>query len=75
MDLHGAQVGAMLAALPQDKWVLTNCNEKHAKLALQTMGIESHFKYANDVCGAFSTCYAGDLQRDSPLCGTARLMW
>eukprot|EP00873_Tetraselmis_striata_P037893 jgi/Tetstr1/458157/TSEL_044648.t1 len=38
------QVGAMLAALPQDKWVLTNCNEKHAKLALQTMGIESHFK-------------------------------
>lgn len=43
LGLH-PQVAAMLEALPQHKWVLTNCNEKHARLALQDMGIASYFK-------------------------------
>ena len=34
------QVKALLQSLPQEKWVFTNCNEKHAKHALQLLGIE-----------------------------------
>lgn len=35
-----AQVRECLLALPQRKWVFTNCNEKHAKLALETLQLE-----------------------------------
>lgn len=34
------QVRECLLALPQKKWVFTNCNEKHAHLALQTLEID-----------------------------------
>lgn len=34
------QVRECLLALPQKKWVFTNCNEKHAHLALQTLQID-----------------------------------
>ena len=34
------QVRALLESLPQEKWVFTNCNEKHARHALQLLGIE-----------------------------------
>jgi hypothetical protein len=34
------QVRACLLSLPQTKWIFTNCNEKHARLALQTLGLE-----------------------------------
>jgi FMN phosphatase YigB (HAD superfamily) len=28
-----------LKALPQRKWVFTNCNEKHARLALESLDL------------------------------------
>ena len=34
------QVRALLESLPQEKWVFTNCNEKHARSALQLLSIE-----------------------------------
>ena len=34
------QVRALLESLPQEKWVFTNCNEKHATHALRLLGIE-----------------------------------
>mmetsp|Transcript_27624 Transcript_27624/g.78161 ORF Transcript_27624/g.78161 Transcript_27624/m.78161 type:complete len:239 (-) Transcript_27624:388-1104(-) len=37
------QVASMLKALPHKKWVVTNCNEKHARLALRDMGLEGFF--------------------------------
>jgi hypothetical protein len=33
-------VREFIDSLPQDKWVLTNCNEKYAKLAIQSLGLE-----------------------------------
>ena len=33
------QVRECLLALPQQKWVFTNCNEKHARLALETLDL------------------------------------
>ena len=40
MQAHCAQVRDCLLALPQKKWVFTNCNEKHAKLALETLQLQ-----------------------------------
>lgn len=40
MQGHCAQVRECLLALPQKKWVFTNCNEKHAKLALETLQLQ-----------------------------------
>lgn len=40
MQVHCAQVRECLLALPQKKWVFTNCNEKHAKLALETLQLQ-----------------------------------
>lgn len=31
---------ALLDSLPQPKYVFTNCSEKHAELALQSMGLQ-----------------------------------
>ena len=50
---HLHQVASGLGAMPQEKWVLTNCNEKHAKLALQDMALDAHFKC---VTLAHTTC-------------------
>ena len=40
MQAHCVQVRECLLALPQKKWVFTNCNEKHAKLALETLQLQ-----------------------------------
>ena len=40
MQVHCAQVRECLLALPQKKWIFTNCNEKHAKLALETLQLQ-----------------------------------
>ena len=40
IQAHCAQVRECLLALPQKKWVFTNCNEKHAKLALETLQLQ-----------------------------------
>ena len=34
------QVRACLQSLPQRKWLLTNCNEKHAGIALELLGLQ-----------------------------------
>lgn len=39
-----AKVRECLLALPQKKWVFTNCNEEHAHLALQTLQIDDLFE-------------------------------
>lgn len=36
---RSVQVRSLLESLPQEKWVFTNCNEKHARSALQLLGI------------------------------------
>ncbi len=33
------QVRECISALPQKKWVFTNCNEKHARLALKSLNL------------------------------------
>ncbi|KAL3151349.1 hypothetical protein ABBQ38_013182 [Trebouxia sp. C0009 RCD-2024] len=38
------KVRECLLALPQKKWVFTNCNEKHAKLALETLQLQDCFE-------------------------------
>lgn len=40
VNISAMQVRDCLLALPQKKWVFTNCNEKHAHLALQTLQID-----------------------------------
>lgn len=40
IQVHCPQVRECLLALPQKKWVFTNCNEKHAKLALETLQLQ-----------------------------------
>jgi putative hydrolase of the HAD superfamily len=38
------KVRACLQCLPQTKWILTNCNEKHARIALEYLGLEDCFE-------------------------------
>lgn len=38
------KVRECLLALPQQKWVFTNCNEKHARLALETLDLLDCFE-------------------------------
>ncbi|KAA6427834.1 MAG: hypothetical protein FRX49_02497 [Trebouxia sp. A1-2] len=38
------QVRECLKALPQRKWVFTNCNEKHARLALESLDLLDCFE-------------------------------
>lgn len=38
------KVRQCLQALPQKKWVFTNCNEKHARLALETLNLLDCFE-------------------------------
>lgn len=34
------QLRALLESLPQEKWVFTNCNEKHCRIALGLLGLQ-----------------------------------
>jgi len=38
------EVASLLQALPQSKWVVTNCNERHAWLALKEMKLDQYFE-------------------------------
>jgi len=39
------EVASLLQALPQSKWVVTNCNERHAWLALKEMKLDQYFEW------------------------------
>lgn len=48
------QVRALLESLPQEKWVFTNCNEKHATHALRLLGIEVLIPEENQIDDSLS---------------------
>eukprot|EP00891_Asterochloris_glomerata_P009478 jgi/Astpho2/9478/fgenesh1_pg.00145_%23_73_t len=53
-------VRACLQSLPQRKWLLTNCNEKHAGIALELLGLQDQFD------GVLGANFMGDFCKPDP---------
>jgi hypothetical protein len=50
--LGHVQVRLLVEALPQkNKWVFTNCNEKHALLALEALGLQVMLSFSRLLFG------------------------
>lgn len=54
------EVRACLQSLPQRKWLLTNCNEKHAGIALELLGLQDQFD------GVLGANFMGDFCKPDP---------
>ncbi|KAK9819658.1 hypothetical protein WJX72_000858 [[Myrmecia] bisecta] len=48
------EVRRFLQSLPQPKWVITNCDEKHAKIAVEALGLQDCFQ------GVLGASFMGD---------------
>ena len=66
----------MLKSLPQEKWVFTNCNEKHATHALQLLGIEVSTTQLCLASRVHLLLPKSDTRevRDGPVCSTCHLV-